>query len=281
MHKKLIDIITQSVNSILTYKDLIKQLTKRDVLERYKGSFLGLAWSFLYPLLMLLVYFFVFGIVFKMRWSGVDPSSGAGEIKQDVAFGTIMFAGLVIHSFFSEVFTRSPNLIINNIHYVKKIVFPLQLFSVVTLLTGLFHFLVGVFILLVFHIITGGTISWHIILLPVVLIPFLVFLVGLSWILSAFSVFFRDTAQITGVLSTVLLFLSPVFYPLSVVPVPYQYLLYFNPLTIPVEQVRQILIWNSVPDVLPLLIYSVFALIFYILGWIFFNRTRHMFSDVL
>ncbi len=265
------------MNELLNSKSLILQLMKREVLERYRGSSLGIMWSFAYPVFMLLVYLFVFGIVFKLKW-GVAP--GAGQ-ENPVPFGIIMFSGLVLHAFLGECLVRSCALITNNQQYVKKVVFPLPILSVVSVGAALFHLLAGFFILLLFMLVFGVLPSWTILYTPIVLLPFIILMLGVSWLLSSLCVFIRDIAQIMGVLVTVLLFLAPIFYPLHLVPEAYRPWMYLNPLTIIIEQFRAVVLFAEQPDWLLLGGYYLVAICALVVGYSFFKRTKGAFADVV
>ena len=265
------------MNELFQNKDLILQLIKREVLERYRGSSLGLLWSFAYPVFMLLVYMFVFGIVFKLKW-GVAPGSGQ---ESTVPFGIIMFSGLVLHAFLGECLVRSCTLITNNQQYVKKVVFPLPILSLVSIGAAVFHLLAGLVILLVFMLLFGVIPSWTIVYAPFVILPFVMLILGISWLLSALCVFIRDIKQIIGVLVTVLLFLAPIFYPLSQVPEAYQHWMYLNPLTIIIEEFRAVVLFAQQPDWLLLGMYYLVAGIVLVLGFSFFKRTKGAFADVV
>ncbi len=254
-------------------RDLVGQMIRREVLERYRGSVLGLVWSFAHPLLMLLVYMFVFGIVFKIKW-GV-------EHEDDVQFGVVLFAGLVVHALFSECLVRAPQLIRSNVHFVKKVVFPLEVLAVVAVGTALFHTAVSLLILLIFNTAAHLEFNWTVLFLPLVLVPLVILSLGVTWFLSSLGVFLRDVVHIVGILSTILLFLSPIFYPLSAVPQGLRPLMYLNPLTVIVEQVRNVVIWGQPPDWGPLSVYFVIATIVAAVGYWWFRRTRRAFADVL
>lgn len=256
--------------------NLISQLTKRDVLERYRGSQLGLLWSFAHPVMMLLVYMFVFGVVFKMKW-GVTPGAGYGEIN----FGVVIFSGLVLHGFLGEMLMRSAGLITGNAQYVKKVVFPLPVLSIVAMGTALFHLLVSLLILMIFALATGVPLYATVLYTPIVLLPFICLMLGISWIVSAICVLVRDIAQILTVLVTVLLFVSPVFYPLSKVPEDYRSLLYLNPLTAIIEQFRKITLFGEQPDWWVLSTYLLIGVVTMFVGYWFFNRVKRVFADVV
>ena len=196
-------------------RQLIWQLTRREVIGRYRGSLMGLAWSFLTPLLMLVVYTFVFSVVFKARWN-----INVEESKTD--FAIILFTGMIVFSLFAEIVNRAPGLIVSNANYVKKVVFPLEILSWVSMGSVLFHSLVSLAVLLLVQIVLNHSLPWTVVFFPLVLLPLIFASLGVAWFLAALGVFVRDISQITGVFTTVLMFLSAVFYPLSALPVRYQ-----------------------------------------------------------
>lgn len=256
------------------HRHLAAQLVKRDVVGRYRGSILGLIWSFLHPLFMLLVYLFVFGVVFQIKW-GIDPQTGGKE------FGVILFSGLILHALLAESLVRSPGIIISNTQFVKKVVFPLEVFPVMIVSTAFFHFCIGFLLLSIFNTLAHETVHGTMLLAPVVVLPLVFLALGLSWFLSSIGVFVRDVGQITGILATVLLFLCPIFYPLEAVPEHLRWLLYFNPLTLIVDQFRAVVIFGRMPDWPALLAYYAISLVFMRLGYLWFLRTRRAFADVL
>jgi len=260
---------------ITSNKYLLLQLLKREVLQRYRGSHLGFFWAFAYPVLMLLVYMFVFGTVMKLRW-------GVGEETSTVQYGLVLFSGLIMHGFLAEVFNGSTRRILSNVQYVKKVVFPLPILSIVTVLNALIHNVFGLLILFVALIVTGNGIPLTVFYLPLIILPFALMLLGFSWLLSALGVFIRDLSQLIGVLVTVLLFVGPIVYPLRLIPDPYQnWVLFGNPLSIVVEQLRAVTIEGVAPDFALLGIYYAAAVIILTAGYTFFTRTSSGFADVV
>ncbi|MBL4671923.1 MAG: ABC transporter permease [Arenicella sp.] len=249
-------------------------MLKRDVQKRYRGSQLGFLWAFFYPILMLLVYTFVFGMVMKVKW-GV-----AGQ--DNIDFGLILFVGLLCHGLMSEVVVGSVSMITGNSQYVKKVVFPLEILSLVSLSNALFHMFLGLLILMTIYLFTGNELHWTLLLVPVVLLPFVVFLLGLSWFISVLGVYVRDLSQVVGVLMTVLMFMCSIVFPFDRLPLELQpYVLWLNPLTIIVEQLRAVMLFGQLPDWYLLGLYSVGAVAMLILGVWFFKRTRGGFADVI
>jgi lipopolysaccharide transport system permease protein len=252
---------------------LIIQLIKRDVLGRYRGSLLGLTWSVVNPLLMLAVYTFVFSVVFKARW-GV-----AGDDK--VNFAIIIFAGLIVHGLFAECINRAPNLIVSYPNYVKKVVFPLEILPSVALGSALFHAGVSLAVLLIAQLILTQRLPWTVIMFPIVLLPLLLSTAGFAWLLSALGVYVRDIGQTTGILTTVLMFLSPLFYPLSALPEQYRMWLYLNPLTFIIEEGRDVLIFGRLPDWAGWGLALVAGMLISAAGFWWFQKTRKGFADVI
>jgi lipopolysaccharide transport system permease protein len=264
--------VTQ-VRNIWSSRDLIWQMTKREVVGRYRGSVLGLFWSFFNPLLMLTIYTFVFSVVFKARWGT------GGESRFE--FALILFAGLIVFNFFAECVTRAPTLIVSNVNYVKKVVFPLEILPLVTMGAALFHGSVSLGVLLVFYVLVSASLHWTIIFVPLVILPLLLTILGISWFLASFGVFLRDVTQTIGLLVTVLMFLSPIFYPLSAIPPKYQVFIYMNPLTFIIEQMRNVLIWGKLPSWPGLCVVMLVGILAAWLGLVWFQKTRKGFADVL
>ncbi|KLI98608.1 ABC transporter permease [Luteimonas sp. FCS-9] len=260
--------------SIWENRGVIWLLAKRDIQSRYKGSYIGLVWALINPLLMLLIYTFVFSVIFRARWA-----ADAGESRTQFAF--VMFVGVIVHGMFAEVVNRAPGIVLENTNYVTKVVFPLQILPVISLGNAIFQGLAGTVVLLLGMILSGGGLHWHALMLPLVFAPLLIMMVGIGWMLAALGVFIRDLKQTTMFVTTALLFLSPVFYPQSAWPQQYQWLFLFNPLTFIMEQSRQVLIWGAWPDLLGLLLYSLAALGIAWLGYFSFQRLRTGFADVL
>lgn len=255
------------------HRDLIKASAKREVLGRYRGSFLGLLWSFFNPLLMLAVYTFVFSVVFQARWGG-----GSGSKTE---FALVLFAGLMMFNLFAECINRAPALVLNNPNYVKKVVFPLEILPAVTLLAALFHLLISLGVWLLAYVVFFGVPHATVLYLPLIVLPFVVFIMGLSWALASLGVYLRDVSQFIGVITTVLMFLSPIFYPATALPEAYRHLLYLNPLTPVIEQTRDVLFWGKNPDFLMLGFYWLITAIIAWLGFVWFQKTRKGFADVL
>jgi lipopolysaccharide transport system permease protein len=256
------------------YRDLIRQLTWREVVGRYKGSYIGLGWSFIQPLIMLGVYTFVFSVIFKARW-GVESDEGKA------AFALALFMGLITFSIFSEVANSAPSLVLSNANYVKKVVFPLEILPFVRLFSALINAAFSLGVLFVGILIFNHFIHWTALLLPLIWLPMMMFTLGCGYFLASLGVFVRDMGTVIGVLTTIFFFLTPIFYPISAVPEQFRIFCRINPIAIFVEDARRVVLWGLFPD-WPWFFFgmalSVAVLIF---GFVWFMKSKKAFADVI
>jgi lipopolysaccharide transport system permease protein len=262
------------VTSLWRNRQLVWQMSRREVVGRYRGSIMGLAWSFFNPVFMLAVYTFVFSVVFKARW-GV----GGGESKTQ--FAVVLFVGMIVHGLVAEVLNKAPGLILGNVNYVKKVIFPLEILPVVSMGVALFHSLVSILVLLIAFVIFNDYLQWTAIFAPLVLLPLVVLTVGLAWILASLGVFIRDIGQSIGIITTVMMFLAPVFFPVTALPEKFRPFMMANPLTFIIEQSREVLILGKLPNWLGLGAYTLIAIAIAWAGYAWFQKTRKGFADVL
>jgi lipopolysaccharide transport system permease protein len=271
--RRFLNVIAFS-RQLLNERDLIAQFTRREVEGRYRSSALGLAWSFINPLVMLLVYTFVFGIVFKQRWGSV---SGDGLAQ----FGLVLFAGMIAYGIFSECVTRAPLLIVSTPNYVKRVVFPLELLPISVLGSALFHAAVSLTMLLAVHIALGGMprLAW--LLIPVVLVPTVLISLGLLWFLSSLGVFIRDLSYTVTLIVQVLFFVTPIFYPPEVIPQSFRWVVAINPLASGVNALRAVIFASAAPDWGGLAASGALGLALTLFGYAWFMKTRRAFGDVI
>jgi lipopolysaccharide transport system permease protein len=261
------------VAGIFRNRELLWELVKRDFVGRYKGSIMGVVWSLFNPLLMLAIYATVFSVAFKARW-------GTGE-ESKVAFALVLFTGMIVHSFFAECLNRAPSLIISHPNYVKKVVFPLDLLPCMALCSALLHFFVSFGVLLLFCLLAGVPIYSGLLLVPVILLPLVLLTLGLSWIFASLGVYLRDLSQVIAMISTIALFMAPVFYPIENLPESFGRYIYWNPITLPIIQLRDAMLWNK-----PLQ-WSGWLISFFIgtatcfIGYWWFQKSRRGFADVI
>ena len=256
------------------YSYLIKELSVREIYSRYKGSMLGIFWAVLTPVGMLLVFTFVFGEIFRAKWPG-------SELSGKVDFAINLYIGLSVFWFFVDVLGKAPNLIVSVPNFVKKVVFPLEILPVVSLISGLFHFCINIAIIVVALLITKGELYLSVMLLPLVIVVTFPLLAGVGLLFGALGVYVRDISAVIGVAINMLMFLSPVFYPLSAIPQNLQWLFELNPITVIIESFRGAFMYGAYPEWDKLGVYLVFSLVVWFLGYKVFNATRGGFGDVI
>ena len=258
-----------------THRHLIWTLAIRELKTRYQGSLLGRLWLLLTPLLMLAIYAFVFGEVLQAKWQMGHQGEGLAS------FALLLFSGLLVHQFFSECMIRGPDLVLGNRNFVKKILFPLEILPWVSCLVTGVQALFSLLILLLATTLANGRPHWEWIYLVPVYLVLLPVALGAGWLLGALGVFLRDLKQVTGFVATALLFLSPIFYPLSALPERMDFLPYINPLALVIDESRQVIFAAQAPDWSALGVYGVVALLFAGASLWFFRRCKRMFADVV
>ncbi len=256
------------------HRNLIRQFTWREVVSRYKGSYMGMGWSVVQPLLMLFIYTFVFSVIFKARW-GADPN------ESRLAFGLALFIGLITFGIFSEVANTSPFIVLSHSNLVKKIVFPLEILPLVRLLSTLVNAIFSLAVLFIGVLAVYHHIHLTIILLPLVWIPMCLFSLGCGYFLSSLGVFIRDIGATINVITTMFLFLTPIFYPLDAVPERFRVFCLLNPIAIYVEDARRVVLWGITPNWSLFFAGLIFSIIVFLAGFAWFMKTKKAFADVL
>jgi lipopolysaccharide transport system permease protein len=249
---------------------------------RYKGSFLGLLWSLITPVMTVSLYTFLFSGVFHAQWgedfgNSTSPDAKAGHAQ----YALILFTGLMLHTFLAEIMQRSAGVITQQANLVKKVVFPLHVLPAVVVFASLFQILVSLLVLLVALVASGQSAHWSWISLPLLILPFVVLGLGLAWFLSALGVFLRDLNQLMGWLIMALLFSAPVLYPLKTVSESMGAYLLINPLTYMVEEWRHVIYGGTWPHWDQWGMYAISSLLVSVLGFLLFRKMKKGFADVL
>ena len=260
--------------AVINHWSLLKQLIIRNIESRYRGSMLGLLWSFAQPLLMLCVYTFVFSVVFKIRW-GMETAGSRS------AFAMIMFCGMAMYNVFAESLTANCGIVLANVNFVKKVIFPLEILPLAQTVASFTLGLVWFFLLFIGTIFFFGEVSFTMLLLPVILLDLFLFTLGLSYFLASLGVYVRDMLYALGVVLQILFFMTPIFYSINMVPERYRWLLQINPLTTMVEEARKVFLYGQLPNWTFLAISFVVSIIVCQLGIAWFTKTKKGFSDVL
>ena len=265
----------RALRSLWRNRDLTRRLIAQEVAQRYRGSYLGVVWSFITPILMLSVYAFVFSVVFNARWGELAPTSGTGE------FALTLFAGMIPFGVFSEVVNRAPSIVLAVPNYVKKVVFPLEILPVVAVGSAVVHSLISALILVVGSLIFLGSVSKTLVLLPLAYLPLVLLTLGVAWFLASLGVYVRDISHAIGVITQVLFFVSPVFYPVSAVPERFRLVLHVNPLTEIISAFRRTMLWGEPPAWATWALLTGCTAVIALMGHAWFAQTRKGFADVM
>lgn len=255
------------------YRHLTFEVTKREVLGRYRGASFGLLWSLINPFLMLIVYTLAFGFILKSRWPGY--TGGTTE------FALILYVGLIVHGALAECMIRAPGLVPGNANLVTRVVFPLHVLPWTVVLSAVFHMLANAVIFLVLSLLVRGHVPWTVVMLPLVWVPLLVLSVGISLFLAALGAYLRDVGQVMAALVTAMLFLSSAIVPISSVPERYRIVFELNPLTFIIDQSREVAFFGHLPDWKGLLVYLGIAVVATYAAHAIFQKARRGFADVI
>ena len=264
--------IKHGLRGMYRNRDLLRSLVKREIEVRYRGSALGKLWVVVYPLVMLAVYTFVFGGVFGSRWAG------SGDLT---VFVPMLYCGLIVHAIFAETVSKSPSQIVNNANYVKKVIFPLVLLPIASLFTALFNATISFALLILMVLLFKQELHWTVVFVPLVLLPLVLLTIGVAWMTAALGVFLRDVEQFMGILMSMLLFLSPVFYSTESAPPFARKLLMLNPLSYPIEEIRNVIVLGVVPNLSAWVFSLVPAIAVALIGLWVFESARPAFADVI
>ena len=262
------------VRGLWAQRSLVWQFTRREVEGRYRGSLLGIFWSLIHPLVMLALYTFLAGVIFRARW----PESRTDALGE---FALFLFCGLVAFNLLSECATRAVGLVLAVPNFVKRVAFPLEVLPLSVLGSALFHAALGLGVLLVLGPLMRGALSWTALLLPAVVLPLVFLCLGLSWLLASLGVFLRDLGYVVPLALQVLFFATPIIYPAQSVPAPFRTVLALNPLAWVVESFRQVIFLGVPPDGAALAAWTAATAAFMVAGYGWFMKTKKGFADVM
>ncbi len=261
------------LTSVWKNRELFRRVLVRDLQASFRGSVLGFAWVVVIPLVLVALYTFVFGVILKSGWSRTPRS--ALEVP------LIYFCGLMIFVFFMEVVTRSAVVVREYSTYVTKIIFPVDILSVVVVGTALFKFVINLVLLVVFLLIVTGGVPVGILWLPVLMVPLILTAAGISWIFAAIGAYVRDLTLALQAFAPIIMFMSPIFYSIEQVPEQFRPFYYLNPLTYVLEHARNALFFDGPVDLAGYGAYLAASLVMFWVGWGLFGRLRAGFADVV
>lgn len=252
--------------------DLIFSFARRDLLGRYKGSALGIAWAVLTPVVMIAIFTFIFAGIFGARF-------GVNDSHWDYAL--YLFCGLLPWSMFQETVQQSSNTIVANANLVKRVVFPLETLPAAQAFAALGNQLFATIALLIATVVIRQNLHLTVLWLPVLLVPQLLFALGAAWLIASLGVFLRDIAQGVTLLLMAWMYLTPIIYPESIVPERLHWYIGINPFTALVRSYRHIFLDGLAPDWRGLFYFGLVALVVFVFGYWWFARTRKNFADVI
>lgn len=261
---------------ISKHKSLLAQWTKRLLAMRYAGSLLGPVWNLATPLLMLAVYTFVFGIVFKARWQMLDP-----DLDTTGSYAVILFCGMATFNIFAETITGSARCVVDNANLVKKVIFPLEILPFAQMLCAAISGQAWFLLVLCAALCAGLPLHPSILLFPLALVPLMALSSGAGWFVAATTVYLRDIPHLVAMLLQALFFMTPIFYPESLVPASLLPILELNPLTWLCRQTRSLLLFGTIPCWQELLLTWLACGAICQSGFIWFMKVKKGFADVL
>jgi lipopolysaccharide transport system permease protein len=252
--------------------ELVLSLARRELAARYKGSALGVIWALLTPLVMIVIFTFIFAGVFNARF---------GSRSSPWDYAIYLFCGLLPWNMFQETLIISASTVVSHANLVKRVVFPLETLPIAQAMAALGNQLFGTIALLVAIVIIRHELHLTVLWLPVLLLPQVVATLGAAWLIASLGVFLRDIAQGISLFLMAWMYVTPILYPESIVPERYRFYINLNPFTPLVRSYRQILIEGNAPDWKGLAYFSAFAVVCFLFGYWWFAKTRKNFADVI
>ena len=266
--------ILRPFEQMVQHQDLIAAILRREIRERFKGSIAGWIWAVIAPLLAITVYTFAFTTNLQL------PVAESGEGTR-VTYSLFIFSGIIVFNFFSEMAFRAPMLLHEYTHFIKQTIFPSDMLAVISTLRATAYTLISIAVMLIFQFAITGSLPWTVLLMPLIFIPFMAFLIGMSWFLCAIGAFTRDAGYFLINVVPLFMFATPVFYPHTSLPPPFDFWIYANALTGYVEVMRDIVLLGKVPS---LIVYGwtlITSVVTFYFGYWFFDRYRNVIVDVI
>ncbi len=255
-------------------RELLSTFSRIEFLSRYHGAQLGVLWGLVSPLATLAVYTFVFSVVFKPSWAGGGDGGVAG-------YALILFTGLTVFEVFAGCVNRTPRLLSENVNFIKKVQFPLEILPIGSLFASALESLASLCLVAIGVLLTKGTLSWTILLAPLAYLPLCMLTLGVCWFLAPVGVFLKDLGNMVGVAVQLYFFATPILYPLSAVPEPYRHFLALNPLHPVVDHLRRTIIWGQMPDFAALGAVTLVSAVVMLAGYAFFTNIKRLFADAV
>jgi lipopolysaccharide transport system permease protein len=273
--KRAVSFIAKPFRQMWHHRDLVQAILRREVAERFKGSVAGWVWAIVAPLLAIAVYTLAFSSRLAL------PSQYIVTENKNLSYSLFILSGIVVFNFWSEMAFRAPMLLHEYVHFIKQTIFPSDMLAIISTLRATLYTVISLVVLIIFQVIVVGSLPWTILLLPFIFIPFIGFLVGMSWFLCAIGAFTRDAGYLMINIVPLFMFATPVFYHQSIFAYPWDLVIYINALTGYVEVMRDVMLIGKLPNWYVYgwtLVTSLFSFYF---GYWFFDRYRNVIVDVI
>ena len=272
--ERMIRFFAKPFQQMWHHRDLIQAILRREVSERFKGSVAGWVWAVVAPLLAIAVYTFAFTTNLKLPIA--DSTAGPR-----VGYALFIFSGIIVFNFWAEMAFRAPMLLHEYTHFIKQTIFPSDMLAVISTLRATLYTVISIAVMLLFQFAAVHSLPWTTLLLPLMFLPFMAFVVGMSWFLCAIGAFTRDAGYLMINVVPLFMFATPVFYPQSSLPPPFDFWIYVNALTGYVEVMRDIVLLGRLPD-WHVYAWTLFTSVFtFYFGYWFFDRYRNVIVDVI
>ena len=264
----------RELSALLTrHRQLTMEMAKREIADRYSGQVFGLLWAFGHPLTVMLVYVFIFRFVFSIKIGGT--------VEMPLDYSAYLLSGLIPWLAFSEAMNKACTVVAGNATLVKQVIFPLEVLPVKGALASLATAIIFFLLLLVYIVFALGALPWTFLLLPVLILLQILAMIGISYVLSATGVFFRDIKDFVQVFSVVGVYLMPAFYLPSLVPAIFRPLLYLNPFSYMIWCFQDAIYFGRFNHKIAWVVFPLFSLFVFVIGYRYFRKLRPMFSNVL
>jgi len=269
----MLKLYKESMSLIFDKKNLIIELAKREINDKYVGQVFGRAWALVHPMLIMSIYIFIFVFVFNMK------TGGAREVPLD--FGTYLISGLVAWLIVMELLSKSTTAIIANASLVKQVVFPLEILPLKTVFSTFLTMGVFVSILFIYVVVFKQTATWMILMLPFLLYMQIIMMIGLAYILSSIGVYFKDIKDMIQMLGTIGVFMLPIMYQPSQLPTYAQPIIYLNPFSYLVFCYQDVFVYGNFEHWYAWIVLFIFSHLVFVFGFSLFRKLKVMFGDVL
>ncbi|UQZ83960.1 Polysialic acid transport protein KpsM [Paenibacillus konkukensis] len=252
------------ISELYSYRQMLKSLVLTDLRTRYKGSVMGFLWTFLNPLLLLAIYSVVFSFIMRQNIEN---------------YPMFLFCAILPWTFFSSCIQSCSGIILRNSNLVKKIYFPREILPLSVIIAGVINYFFGLVILIPSLLLTGIHINISLVAFPLILFVQTLLVLGISLIVSAMNVYFRDLEHIIAIVLQAAFYITPIIFPISMVPKEFQFYFLLNPMTEIIQAYRNIFYYGVMPDFSHLFLYLLYSLIVLVIGWAIFNKLQKSFAE--